>query len=88
MSFLDLKENFDRVKGFISEATKRLSILNTIFKDLKDAEERYSKNLALISQRIREDLLVESESISLQTAYVSLERYLYNQAMLHHSLSQ
>lgn len=88
MSFVDLKENFERVKVFISEATKRLSILNTIFKDLKDSEERYSKSLALISQRIREDLLVDSESITLQSAYVSLERYIYNEAKLHHSLSQ
>ena len=80
MSFVELRESFDNVKDYIAQATRKLSVLSTVFEELRDAEENYANSLTLISRRINEDLVGSNEITPLIQAFSSLEEYLSGEA--------
>jgi predicted RNase H-like nuclease (RuvC/YqgF family) len=88
MSFVELRESFDNVKDYIAQATRKLSVLSTVFEELRDAEENYANSLTLISRRINEDLVGSNEITPLTQAFSSLEEYLSGEAKLHYGLAK
>ena len=88
MSFVELRESFDNVKDYITQATKKLSVLSTVFEELRDAEENYANSLTLVSRRINEDLVGANEITPLIQSFASLEEYLLSEAKLHNGLAK
>ena len=88
MSFVELRESYDNVKDYIAQATRKVSVLSTVFEELRDAEENYANNLTLISRRINEDLVGINEITPLIQSFASLEEYLSSEAKLHYGLAK
>jgi len=88
MSFVELRESFDNVKDYIAQATRKLSVLSTVFEELREAEENYANSLTLITRRINEDLVGSNEITPLTQAFSSLEEYLLSEAKLHYGLAK